>query len=145
MNRTKQPQKLRRVAIPLAGAVTLSSAASLGFPDEDANLVLVILAFIVGGLLSMLVGWPVLWLTERYFQTPLRYFIAGIVTGLLIWTGCVLPNLVDAITATTAKPFVQPSGFKEGAAFFAFIGAVSGVGAVMIDRFIRLIERTRKA
>ena len=145
MDRTKQPQKLRRVAIPLAGAVTLSSAASLGFPDEDANLVLVILAFIVGGLLSMLVGWPVLWLTERYFQTPLRYLVAGIVTGLLIWTGCVLPNLVDAITATAAKPFVQPSGFKEGAAFFALIGAVSGVAAVMIDRFIRLVERRRKA
>ena len=145
MDLTKQPQKLRRAAIPLAGALTLGSAASLGFPGEQASLVFVILAIIVGGLLSMLVGWPVLWLTERYFQTPLRYLVAGMVTGLLIWTGCVLPNLVDAITATIVKPFVLPPKFKEGAVFFAIIGAVSGVAAVMIDRFIGLIERTRKA
>jgi hypothetical protein len=143
MTLTKKPQKLRRITVPLAGAITLAVATLLIFPSGEAGIPVFILMFMIGGLLSMLVGWPVLWLTERYLQTPLRYIAAGMFTGLLIWVGCVLPNIIEAFTATAVKPFVQPRYFKEGAVVFVVIGAVAGAAAVMIDRVIGMIARAR--
>lgn len=128
-------------AVPLSGAITLGTAAALYLPGSDESIPAFILMFMVGGLLSMLVGWPVLWFTERYLQSPLRYIAGGMITGLLIWVFSALPNLVDAITTSSASPFVWPMNFSHGALVFVFIGIVAGSLCTAINSCIGFLRR----
>ncbi len=128
-------------AVPLSGALTLGTAAALYIPSTDDSTPAFILMFMIGGLLSMLVGWPVLWLTERYLQSPLRYIAGGMITGLLIWVFCALPNLAGAVTTSSAKPFVWPMSFSHGATVFVFIGIVAGSLCTAINGCFRFLRR----
>ena len=139
-----ETQKVTRgwvFSVPLSGALTLGGAAALFLPGADDSTPAFILMFMIGGLLSMLVGWPVLWLTERYLQSPLRYIVGGMITGLLIWIFCALPNLVDAVTTSPAKPFVWPMSFSHGATVFVFIGIVAGSLCTAINSCYGFLRR----
>ncbi|WP_024694173.1 hypothetical protein [Pseudomonas syringae] len=140
-----QAQRGWLYAVPLSGALTLGMAASLGFSaGSDERLSLFILPFMVGGFLGMVAGWPVLWCVERYLHTPLRYIAGGMITGLLIWTAIVLPNLVEATRALmSGDGYAWPREFLGGAAFFAGIGMVAGVVCTLINLCVKRIKRMR--
>ncbi|MCF5710121.1 hypothetical protein GIV19_22965 [Pseudomonas syringae] len=92
-------QQGRLYAVPLSGSLTLGTATIVAFPGSDAGVSIFFVSALIGGFLSMLVGWPVLWLIEGYLQTPLLYIAGGMIAGLLIWTFTSLPNLFQALSA----------------------------------------------
>ncbi|NWB99190.1 hypothetical protein HX882_25175 [Pseudomonas gingeri] len=104
------------IAVPLSGGLTLGAAATWYLASGRAF----ILFFLIGGLLGVLVGWPVLWGVERFLRTDLRYIIAGMLSGLLIW-------LVPAASSFLAYPAASPTGVPIWPVIvFVFIGLLSG-------------------
>lgn len=127
-NQSHPTKRAALYAVPLSGALTLGTTTTLVFSGPDIGLSAFVMACLVGAFVSMLAGWPVLWVIERYLKTPLRYIAGGIVTGLLIWLCFTLENLVQAMHAMlSAGDHALPKSFLEGAVFFAFTGMLAGM------------------
>lgn len=136
-----RPQQGWVYAVPLSGGITLGAAAVLSFASPEERVPAFIFAFMVGGILSMLVGWPTLWLIERYLRTPLRYVAGGMITSLVIWVFCALPNLLNAFWSPSAQAFAWPTHFSGGAATFLLIGVVAGCVCTAINCFAKKIGK----
>jgi hypothetical protein len=115
------------VVVPLAGGVTLGSAATLFLSGDESSLPGFVLFFLIGALLSMLVSWPVLWLVERFVATRLRYVIGGVISSMLIWLMIAAPLLLPHPAALSERSMELPPMFREGAAAFALSGLIAGI------------------
>lgn len=112
----------RVVAVPLSGGVTLGVAAVLFLSSGAAF----ILFSLIGALLGMLVGWPVLWGVERFLTAHSRYVIAGLLSSLLIWLAAAAPAFFTYATASSKDDAVWPMLFGQGLIVFLSIGLLSG-------------------
>ncbi|WP_248747915.1 hypothetical protein [Pseudomonas sp. MWU12-2037] len=119
----------RVVSVPLSGGVTLGMAAVLFLSDGAAF----ILFSLIGALLGMLVGWPVLWGVERFLKTRLRYVIAGMLSALLIWLASIAPAFLGYPAALSKGAAVWPTLFWHGAIVFPSIGLLSGCVCMLFN------------
>lgn len=120
-----QMSKIYVLGIPLCGGVTLAVVASMALGDGSETLATFILSFLVGAGLSMLAGWPALWLVERFLTTRWRYVIGGLISGLLIW-------LLFGVPGLRPTPVAQHMNFllyqlQYGVLLFIAMGCVSGL------------------
>ncbi|NBF05922.1 hypothetical protein GV819_26875 [Pseudomonas sp. Fl5BN2] len=75
----------RVVAVPLAGGLTLGSIVAWILPKGSETLAAFLFGATVGGWVSMLVSWPLLWLVEFLLASRWRYVIGGAFSGLVLW------------------------------------------------------------
>jgi len=111
------------IAVPLSGGLTLGLAATLFM---DHSLGAFCLFFLIGGLLGMLVCWPVLWLVERFLSTSWRYLVGGVISAGLIWLLSALPHFRDFALASVPADYPWPPRFGQGALLFLALGLVAG-------------------
>jgi tetrahydromethanopterin S-methyltransferase subunit F len=111
------------IAVPLSGGLTLGLAASVFI---EHSLGAFCLFFLIGGLLGMLVCWPVLWLVERRLNTSWRYLVGGVISSGLIWLMSALPHFLDYARASVPADYPWPSRFGQGALLFLALGLVAG-------------------
>lgn len=127
----------RVVSVPLSGGLTLGVAAVLFLSDGAAF----VLFSLIGALLGMLVGWPMLWGVERFLTARLRYIIAGMLSSLLIWLVCMVPVFFTYATSSSKDGAVWPTLFGRGLTVFLSIGLLSGGVCTL---FNWLYERRRR-
>jgi len=94
--------------------------------------------FLIGGLISMLVSWPVLWLVERFLTTRLRYLIGGVVSSFFVWLLSVAPVFLANPQALLKGSVLSPRGFWSGLIIYLAIGLVSGAVYMAINGFLAL-------
>ncbi len=122
----RQQGKAYVLGIPLCGGIPVAVVITSAIDDgSGTTLTSWILFFLVGAGLSMLAGWPVLWLTERFLTTRWRYVIGGVITGLLLW-------LLFGVPGLRPTPVAQQMNFlmyqiKYGVLLFVLMGCVSGL------------------
>lgn len=134
------------VAVPLSGGLTLGVAAVvLVGPGASDSLSAFWLGFLIGGLLSMLVCWPILWLIERFLNTPWRYVLGGGVSGSLIWLMIGLPNFIDYLQTAAPAVYLWPPAFWQGALLFTAFGLAAGALCTLINRVCEWRHRQRNA
>jgi len=114
------------MALPLTGGLILGGAACVFFFSGTETLPAFVLFFLIGALLGLLVGWPVLWLVERFLVTPWRYVIGGAGPGLLIWLGCVAPLFVSGPALMPKGVVALPPLFWVGPVVFVACGLLAG-------------------
>lgn len=95
------------LGLPLCGGLPIAVAALYAF-DASANespVAIFFFVFFIGAGLSMLLGWPLLWLIERFFTGRFRYIIGGLWTGFLIWLLFGAPGLAPGLASEKSAAY----------------------------------------
>ncbi|KQQ62537.1 hypothetical protein ASF84_27275 [Pseudomonas sp. Leaf127] len=118
------------VAVPLSGGLVLGGAAAV--LAQSAGMFMFFT--LIGTLLSMLFGWPVLWLIERFFSTRWRYVLGGGISGGLIWLVFGAP--VIATDPQALANVLGPWSFLLSWLMvpFLLLGLVAGGLCTLLDR-----------
>lgn len=120
-----QMSKVYVFGIPLCGGASLAVAAMWAFAFPSEPVPLFIISFLVGAGIAMLVGWPVLWLTDRLLTHRSRYIVGGTVSGFLIWLFLGAPGLLPLPTGQYMSYLVNQIGPRM--LVFVGFGCTSGL------------------
>lgn len=128
------------VAIPLSGGLSLGTVAVIATISQSSGLLSIVsmffMLFLIGGLISMLVSWPMLWLVERFLTTRLRYLIGGVTSSFFVWLLSVAPVLLAKPQALLKGAELSPRGFWPGLIVYLVIGLVAGAVYTVIIGFL---------
>ncbi len=118
------------VAVPLSGALALGGATAVVSQSGGMSLFFTL----IGVLLGMLFGWPVLWLVERFFSTRWRYVLGGVISGGLIWLVFGAP--VIATDPEALANVLGPWRFLLSWLMvpFLLVGLLAGVMCTLLER-----------
>lgn len=112
--------------IPICAGIPLAIVAMLILSDgSSGHMAALILFFLVGMGIGMLVGWPVLWLTDRLLTHRLRYIVGGTVSGFLIWLLFGAPGLLPLPTGQYMNYLMDQPGPRM--LTFVWFGCASGL------------------
>lgn len=120
-----QMSKAYVFGIPLCGGSSLAVVATWAFASPSEIVPSLIFSFLVGAGIAMLVGWPVLWLTDRLLTHRLRYIVGGTVSGFLIWLLFGAPGLLPLPTGQYMNYLVDQLGPRM--LTFVWFGCLSGL------------------
>lgn len=120
-----QMSKVYVFGIPMCGGASLAVAATWAFASPSEIVPLFIISFLVGAGIAMLVGWPVLWLTDRFLTHRLRYIVGGTVSGFLIWLLLGAPGLLPLPTGQYMSYLLDQIGPRM--LVFVWFGCLSGL------------------